>query len=75
MSADARSAALAGLAGQPDIADDSEAVAMVREALRGDKPVMQVFNGLGFNRLDLFPEQYDLLFHKKHRFEYGCSTW
>jgi beta-lactamase regulating signal transducer with metallopeptidase domain len=60
LSAEARGAALAGLAGQPDIA---EAVAMVRQALTGDQPVMQIFNRLRFHRLDLFPEQFELLFH------------
>lgn len=64
LSVEARGAALAGLGWQPDIADDPEAVEMVREALRGDKPEMQVFNKLRFHRLDLIPEQYDLLFHE-----------
>jgi beta-lactamase regulating signal transducer with metallopeptidase domain len=64
LSADARGAALAGMASQPDIAEDAEAVAMVRRALTGDKPVMHVFNKLRFYHLDLIPEQYDLLFHK-----------
>ncbi|MDZ4659136.1 MAG: M56 family metallopeptidase [Bythopirellula sp.] len=66
LSADARGAALAGLASQPDLADDAEALEMVREALKGNdaKTLTILINNLRFNRLDLFPEQIEMLWHE-----------
>jgi beta-lactamase regulating signal transducer with metallopeptidase domain len=64
--ANVRSSALASLAIRPNIADDAEAVAMVREGLQSDDPqvVWKVLTNLNFSRLDLFPEQIELLFSK-----------
>ena len=64
---DARGSALAGLAAQPDIADNAEAMEIVRKALTGDEPVTQILHQLRFNRLNLFPEQFELLFHKNEQ--------
>ena len=62
--ADARNAALACISSHPEVAEDADALQMVREALLKDPPVKEIFNKLRFDRMDLFPQQVELLLDK-----------
>lgn len=60
-----RNAALAGMSLQPEVADDTEAVALVREGLLRNPPVMEILHKLQFDRMDLFPQQVEPLLDRE----------